>query len=292
MAATFIDDVDFPEAPLLLDGDALAFVEMGPSRGWIARVDADGSNKRTLATTGRPNGLALDRQGRMWVAETAQRAVMRLDPDGTMQRIAHGYGGMPFRFLNDLAFGPRGDLFVTDSGIELEEVAPAGELNPAFRALRYDGRVYRVDPASGDVELVDQGIQFTNGLAFGPDGHLYVAETLTGTIYRYPCRDGVVTGGREPFGNVLERYSETELKGPDGMKFGADGLLYVCVFGQGDVTVLDATGRVVERFPTAGTTPTNLCFGPAGSRRLYVTEVETGTIQILDAPTDGYPLHG
>ena len=34
------------------------------------------------------------------------------------------------------------------------------------------------------------------------------------------------------------------LKGPDGMKFGADGHLYVAVFGQGDITVLDPAPSV------------------------------------------------
>lgn len=290
MAQTFIDDVDFPEAPVMLGDGGLAFVEMGPDRGWIARVDADGGNKRTLAVTGRPNGLALDRHGRLWVAETAQRAVLRLDPDGTVTTIARGYRGEPFKFLNDIAIGPQGDVFVTDSGIEIEEAAPGGELSPAFRELEYDGCVYRVDPDNGDVTRVDRGIQFANGLAFGPDGDFYVAETLTGTIYRYPCRDGEVTGSREAFGNVVEHFDPAELKGPDGFKFGADGRLYACVFGQGDVTVLDGAGTVVDRLPTSGGMPTNLCF--AGSGRIFVTEAETGTIQVLNVPTDGFTLYG
>lgn len=292
MTETFVDDVVFPEAPVLLEGGALAFVEMGPERGWIARVDANGSDKRTLAVTGRPNGLALDRHGHLWVAETAQRAVLRLDPDGTVTTMAEGFQGRRFCFLNDLAFGPCGDLYVTDSGIEMEEVAPGGELHPEFRSLRYDGRVYRIDPTSGEVTLVDEGIAFTNGLAFGPDGNLYVAETLTGTIHRYECRDGVPIGGREVFGNVVSDFDPAVLQGPDGIKFGADGRLYTCVFGQGDVTVLDAGGVVVQRLPAGGGLPTNLCFGEPGSGRLYVTEAETGTIRVLRAPADGFALHG
>jgi gluconolactonase len=132
---------------------------------------------------------------------------------------------------------------------------------------------------------------FTNGIAFGPDGDLYIAETLTGNIYRYEYRSGRVTGRRQLHGNVIEHFNPAELKGPDGMKFGADGNLYVCVFGQGDVTVLGNNGRVITRIKTDGMCPSNLTFAGHGSRQIYVTEVLTGTVQIFDVETDGFPLH-
>ena len=75
------------------------------------------------------------------------------------------------------------------------------------------------------------------------------------------------------------------------MKFGADGNLYVAVFGQGDVTVLDPGGQVVKRMKTAGLMPTNLAFGPNGERKIYVTEVETGSVQVFDVETGGLPLN-
>ena len=76
------------------------------------------------------------------------------------------------------------------------------------------------------------------------------------------------------------------------MKFGADGNLYVCVFGQGDVTVLGKRGEVVKRIKTDGMCPSNLTFGKRGQKRIYVTEVLTGSVQIFDVDTDGLALHG
>ncbi len=58
------------------------------------------------------------------------------------------------------------------------------------------------------------------------------------------------------------------------MKFGADGNLYIAVFGQGDVTVLGRNGTVVKRIKTDGSMPTNLVFGPKGEKKIYVTEVD------------------
>jgi gluconolactonase len=288
---TFADQLGFPEAPVLLPDGGFLFVEMDPAKGWVIRFSKDGKSRTVLAKTGRPNGLAPDRDGKFWVAETAMRSLLRMSLDGKYEVIANGCDGKPFLFLNDVALAPNGDIYLTDSGIEIEELAPGGQLNPEYRKLKYDGRVFRIDPRTRAVERIDQGLLFTNGIAFGPDDNLYVAETLSGNIYRYPYSRGRVTGKRELYGNAIEHYNPAELKGPDGMKFGADGNLYIAVFGQGDVTILGRDGRAIRRIKTQGSMPTNLCFGPKGERTIYVTEVETGSVQVFDVNTDGYPLN-
>ncbi len=284
----FADQLGFPEAPVLLPDGGFLFVEMDPAKGCITRFSKDGQTRSVVAKTGRPNGLALDRDGYIWVAETKMRSLLKMSLDGKFEFIANSCNGEPFLFLNDVIVAPNGDVYLTDSGIEIEEVAPAGLLNPDYRKLPYDGRVYRIDPKTRAVECVDRGMLFTNGIAFGPDGRLYVAETLSGNIYRYEYSRDRVTGGRCVFGNVIEHFDPAQLKGPDGMKFGADAHLYVAVFGQGDVTVLDPDGNVARRIRTEGSMPTNLAFGPTGEKKIYVTEVETGSVQILEVGTDGY----
>lgn len=289
---TFAADLGFPEAPLLLPDHSFLFVEMDPAKGCVTHVSKDGRSRKVVARTGRPNGLARDCNGTIWVAETAQRAVLRMRMDGQCEVFANGSGAEPFLFLNDLAFAPNGDLYVTDSGILLDEIAPGGVLRSDYRSLAYDGRVYRIDVRTAQVEIIDRGLQFTNGIAFGPDSALYVAETLTGNIYRYEYRGGRVAGQRTTFGNVIEHFNSAELKGPDGMKFAEDGSLYVAVFGQGDITVLGARGEVLRRIKTGGAHPTNLAFGGAGAQQIYVTEVETGSVQMFDVGVDGFRLYG
>jgi gluconolactonase len=288
----FADQLGFPEAPVRLPNGDFLFVEMEPSKGWIVRISADGKSRSVVARTGRPNGLAADRHGNIWVAETAMCALLKMSLDGKHEVVAKACEGEAFLFLNDLAFAPNGDIYLTDSGIALEELAPGGQLNPNWRNLKYDGRVFRIDPKTREVERIDRGLQFANGVAFGPDGNLYVAETLTGNIYRYDCSGGRVCGKRQLFGNVIENYRPEDLKGPDGMKFGSNGDLYAAVFGQGDVTVLDANGKVRQRIKVGGSMPSNLLFAPQGEKKIYVTEVETGSVRILDVETDGMPLWG
>ena len=288
----FTSGLGFPEAPLRLPDGSFLFGELTPETGCVTWISRDGKSRRMVARTGRPNGLAMDASGGIWLADTVQRAVLRLELDGHSEVFSAAGKGRPFLFLSDLAFAPNGDLYVTDSGIAMEEFAPGGELNPDWENLPYDGRVYRVDVRSGEVETVDRGIRFTNGIAFGPDHNLYVAETLSGCIIRYEWADGTLTGKKEVFGNVVDPEGAGGIRGPDGMKFGSDGKLYVAVFGQGIITVLNGDGGVDRRIEVGGIFPTNLVFGREGEQSIYVTEAATGTVRKIAVGTDGFPLFG
>jgi gluconolactonase len=280
-----------PEGPVLLDDGSWLVVEMSADKGCVTHVSADGGDKITIARTGRPNGLALDGRGYIWVAESQRPALIRLSMDGKAETFAVDCEGEPFIFPNDLAFGPDGLLYLTDSGILVEDILIDGRVRDDYMDLRYDGRLYKIDIGRKRVEKLASGIKFTNGIAFGPDGALYVNETITGNVYRYRLKGKDGRGKRELFGNVLAPGKYEGIVGPDGMKFGQDGRLYVTVYGQGNVTVLREDGRVAERFKTKGRKPTNCAFGPRGQKKLYVTEVDFGTMEVLEVGTDGLPLY-
>jgi gluconolactonase len=274
-----------------LEDKSWLVVEMGADRGCVTHIDAQGKKKRVVAKTGRPNGLAVDEDGVIWVAESQTPSLIRLTMDGTKEVALTSCDGEPFLFPNDLAFGPDGKLYMTDSGILFQDFAPGGKVRPDYADVYPDGRVYAIDVETLKINKLDSGIRFTNGIAFGPGDDLYVNETLTGMVYRYRRHGSSGFGPREDFANVIDPQAPEGLKGPDGMKFGLDGRLYVTVFGQGDVTVLGNNGKVVERIRTEGRLPTNCAFGPAKSQRLYVTEDEFGTLEVFDVGADGLPLH-
>jgi gluconolactonase len=204
--------------------------------------------------------------------------------------VATECDGEPFLFPNDLCFGPDGALYLTDSGVDITVFAPNNEIRPDYMEFNFDGRVYRIDPRSGSVALLDRGIRFTNGIAFGPDLALYTNETLTGNIYRYMWTGAGVSTTRELFGNVIRPHAPPGWKGPDGMAFDQNGELYVAVFGQGDVTVLAPDGQVARRLPTGGKLPTNIAFGLHDQHRIYVTEYEHGTMETFSVDCNGLPL--
>ena len=75
------------------------------------------------------------------------------------------------------------------------------------------------------------------------------------------------------------------------MAFSADGRLWVTVFGQGDITVLDREGSVEQRIPVPGSSPTNVTFGPDGDTRIFIVEDEHGSLEWLDVGVAGLPLY-
>lgn len=288
----FARDLASPEAPVLLPDGSWLLVEMAPDRGWVCQIGRDGQTKRVIAKTGRPNGLAVDRHGVIWVAESKTPALLRLTLDGKVDVVLTGDGAEPFLFPNDLAIGPDGALYMTDSGIRRSDFAPGGAIRPDYQTAPYDGRVYRIDLAAGRVTRIDSGLRFANGIAFDAAGNLYANETMTGMVYRYRPAGGGAFGPRQDFGNVVDPDAPAGYKGPDGMKLGLDGNLYVTVYGQRDVTVLSPDGAVVRRIRLHGARPTNLAFGPKGERRIYVTEVELGNLEVHEVDADGLPLFG
>lgn len=287
----FTAGLSAPEGPVALPDGTWLVVEGGSERGCVTHISADGSTKRIVQRTGRPNGLAVDSDGTIWVAESKRPSLLRLTMDGGVEVVATGWDGEPFLFPNDLCFGPDGAIYLTDSGVMIDEFAPNNQIRPDYDRQHYDGRVYRVDVASGKVDKLDAGIRFTNGVAFGPDRRLYVDETLTGNIYRYEWMGGKVSGPRSLFGNVLRTDWPRGWRGPDGMAFSAEGKLYVAVFAQADVTVLSRDGQVVERISTAGNLPTNVAFSVSGPPRIYVTEYAAGAIEFFEVPASGLALH-
>jgi gluconolactonase len=285
----FTKELGNPEGPVLLPDNSWLVVEMGLDRGCITQISVDGKTKKVLAKTGRPNGLARDRNGVIWVAETLNLpSLLRMTLDGKYEIFMTECMGEPFLFPNDLRFGPDGALYLTDSGILWKKWA---QLNPEERLhTKTDGRVYRIDVKNRTIEKLDSGIPFANGIAFGPDSHLYVGGTISGMVYRYQWRNGKV-GKREDFGNVKNPELGEGFRGPDGMAFGMDGNLYVTVSRQGDVTVLNPKGVVLKRIKLDGPSPTNIAFGPHGSKKIYVTEQGIGQFEVHNVDTDGLPLY-
>jgi gluconolactonase len=166
-----------------------------------------------IQKTGRPNGLAVDFHGDIWVAESQTPSLVRVTMDGKAEVVATGCDGESFLFPNDLCFGPDGAVYMTDSGLFIGDFAPYGQVRSDYASIPYDGRVYRVDVHTGKVSKIDSGIRFTNGIAFGPDHLLYANETITGAIYRYQWKDGVIAGPRVLFGNVIRTDAAPGFKG-------------------------------------------------------------------------------
>jgi gluconolactonase len=189
----WVDDLANPEGPVLLPDRSWALVEMHAERGWLLHLSADGGERNVIAKTGRPNGLCIDKDGTFWVAESVNPpSLLKVRWDGENaaepEVVLTGDGEGPFMFPNDLAFGPDGLLYMTDSGINHAEWGAMADEERVRQQT--DGRLYRIDLEKMSVEKLDSGLAFANGIAFGPDDAIYVSTTLDGKVYRYEWTDG------------------------------------------------------------------------------------------------------
>ena len=286
----FSSGLSFPEGPVVLQDGSWLVAEMEAQPGSVTQISPDGQTRRVIATMERPNGLAVDKSGSIWVAESRRSALLRMSLDGKVESIATACNGEPFLWPNDLCVGPDGALYLTDSGVRVRDFKNGTRHRPDYESVKLDGRIYRIDPRTRQVRQLDCGLRFSNGIAFGPDGNLYVNETMTGMVHRYSWRGEGEFGPRESFGNSNPDRS-AGFQGPDGMAFSTDGRLYVAVFGRGRVAVMGLDGSVVEQIPTHGSRPTNVAFGLPGDKRIYVTENEFGALEVFDVGVDGFPLY-
>mgnify|MGYP001168975737 FL=1 len=279
-----------PESPVLLADGRWGVVEMSTDTGRVSLISQDGISKQVLVKTGRPNGMVQDSEGTLWVAESMNPpSLLKIGLDGSSEIVLTEGDGVKFLFPNDLVFGPDGALYLTDSGVHRPDFVKAREEGRMDYPV--DGRLFRIELNTMTAKLLDSGIPFANGIAFGVDSALYVTATLSGLLYRYEWNSDGSVGIREEFADLVDRTQPSGFKGGDGFAVAENGHFYCAVVGQGNVTVVDTSRNVIERIPVGGEQPTNVSFGPAGSGDIYVTVKDAGTLERHHVGIDGFPLH-
>ena len=213
------------------------------------------------------NGLTLDAEGRLVIAQHGDRRVARMDapltaPQPKFTTLADRYEGARFNSPNDLVFNRAGDLFFTDPAYGMEK-----QWSDPGREMAYAG-VFRRDRA-GTVTLLTREMTRPNGLAFSPDeSKLYVAQSdPDAAIWRV---FDVGTGGQLTNSRVLldvTALGKTRAGLPDGLKIDTDGNLWAS--GPGGILVISPAGKHLGTILT-GQSTSNCAFGDDG-RTLYIT---------------------
>ncbi len=260
-------DLQFPEGPVDLGRGRIAFTEI---RGQRLSLYEKGAVRPIAETGGGPNGATLGPDGALYVTNNGGVALghdggwlakpqiagrlQRVTLDGGVEDFAAALPGKPPIRPNDLCFGPDGKLYYTDP--HNWDVLVGGIERITELGI---GRVGRAS-ADGPVELLIECPFFPNGIAFGPDDRLYVAQSMMQQILVLHPEPGV-----EP-----ETFATLPVGYPDGFCFDAEGRLYVAG-SMGDVLEIFAPdGRHERTLDTGvGSEPTNCCFDASG--RLYVT---------------------
>jgi gluconolactonase len=268
------------ELSKFVDGDFDSFLE-GPSFdrlgnlycvdlvfGRIFCADTDGKFHLVVQYDGEPNGLKIHRDGRLFIADR-RHGIIVIDPvSKRVQHIVERYDLEPFKGPNDLVFSPEGDVYFTDQGMS--------------DLVNATGRVFRLR-ADGRLDLLLDKLPSPYGIALDPTGRvLYVALTRANRIIKVP----ILPDGR--LSRVLNFIQLSGGGGPDGIAVNSEGGLAVAHPMLGAVWLFDWKGQPTLRVNLCrGLLGTNVAYGGPDGRRLYITEAETGTIQVAEVPIGG-----
>jgi sugar lactone lactonase YvrE len=163
----------------------------------LYKITANHSIKPFITELINPTGLALDKNGYLFVTCRNDGTVHRVSPDGRAMQWIEGMG-----IATGLAFDKTGSLYVGDRSGTIFKISPEREifvfatLEPSIAAYHlafspagelfvtgpttssFD-RVFRISPA-GEVSVFFRGLGRPQGLAFDRLGNLYVAGSLGG----------------------------------------------------------------------------------------------------------------
>jgi signal peptidase len=226
-----------------------------------------------LPNGGIGNGTRFDLQGHMYVADYPNHIIHVFEPGSN---IPHPYftpaSGQPtFNQPNDLAIARDGTLYASDPGKD------------------GSGRIWRISrepdgSIAGKImtSLSPRPQGKTNGLDLSPDNKtLYVSESrfkpaglpaVNAALYSYRI-DGLTLADEH-------KLREFPTKDVDGLRVDTDGRIFLARPDAGEVAILTPDGADVRPpVKTRGTGPTNLTFGGADGRDVYVTQSDGGFIE-------------
>ncbi|MCF8112176.1 MAG: SMP-30/gluconolactonase/LRE family protein [Desulfobacteraceae bacterium] len=206
-----VDDTPFPGVNGAAIGSDGNLYVTHTGNGTITRIDLDTMEPSVFvppyAGASIIDDIASDDSGNLYATGTTPLVgeVYRIDENGSVEVIAEGMAAP-----NGVEYNNRTDrLFVTEcfQGNRIYEVDPQGDepaellvgpdVIPVPEGFDYDpdtndlivpdmgtGKIFRVDPDTGDISTVAENFVTPIALTIGPDKMVYIPELATGTVYK------------------------------------------------------------------------------------------------------------
>jgi gluconolactonase len=236
-----------------------------PANRQLRFLEEDGHVTTFRSPSGYSNGNTFDFEGRQLSCEHAGRRVVRYEHNGAVTVIADKYDGKPLNSPNDIVVHPDGSIWFTDPpyGImgNYEGFAATPELKEA---------IYRVDPKTARIELLNNEIDKPNGICFSHDyKKLYVCDTgQARDIQVFDIGDN----------RIRNRKQFTDMKlngkpgGADGIRADIDGNIWAGASGGAGydgVHVFSPAGQRIGMILLPEICA-NICFGGPKRNRLFM----------------------
>ncbi|MDA3817463.1 MAG: SMP-30/gluconolactonase/LRE family protein [Prolixibacteraceae bacterium] len=197
----------------------------------------------------------------LYACETTGRALTRYDLEkgsGSREILVNSFDGKKF--------GSPNDLTIINGCVFFSEFYMGSMLKPinAQREI-YKNRVYRYSLSNKTTDTIKFNFEMPNGVAKSPDNSkFFIGDMQTNIIWCVKIRNSKIIN--------IDKFADVSYlgeSGPDGMAVAQNGNLFIALFREGKVLVLDKNGHPLGYLNT-GPNTTN-CFLTNNDRTLYVT---------------------
>jgi sugar lactone lactonase YvrE len=208
----------------------------------------DGGSAKNAQLSG-PRGIAVDSAGNIYIADTGNHRVRKIDGSGNISTVAgdgtRGFGGdggaATAAQLNSpvaVAVSPSGDLFIADAGNHRIRKVSGGTITTVAGT--------GLPMFSGDGGPAAQAsVNVPMHLVFDSVGNLYVADSGNNRVRKIDPA-GVITtvagSGVRGFSGDGGDALEARLNMPVALALGADGTLFIADSGNNRVRAVDSQG--------------------------------------------------
>lgn len=240
------------------------------------------SGPATSACLGRPESVAVGADGSIFIADTGNYRIRKVDLNGIITTVAGGgelieelgdviEGGLATSALleitGDIAVASDGSLFFVESG----RIRKVNKVNAQGIIMTVAGGGEPKDGLGDGGPATRASLNDPNTIAIGPDGSLFIAD---GIRIRKVDPQGIITTlvvltqGRLGSGDIDNTIPTVNLNDPSGLAVAADGSVYFSSFQLDLVRRIDPDGTI--RAVAGGGNPSNILGdgGPATSARL------------------------
>ncbi|MFN7751704.1 MAG: SMP-30/gluconolactonase/LRE family protein [Pseudomonadota bacterium] len=271
-------DIIFGEGPTWdAAGEQLYFTDIIGDTVW--KWSRARGQEVVLSPSVKGNGTCLDLQRRLLVAGWGGRTLFRIEPDGQVTTLADRWQGMKLNSPNDVVCKSDGSVWFTDPPGGLVNVGMVGHDLQRYLETQ---PVFRLSPDGRTLTAVAEDNIYPNGLCFSPDESiLYVNCSRERVIRAYDVQGDSSLGPAR----IFHRYEGPERGVPDGIKCDVRGNVWCTA--PGGIWVHDPCGTPIVRIKTPGHHPTNICFGDADWKTLYITMI--GSVVSMRVNVAGVP---